>query len=189
MARYRYIIGLGMFCLVLSSPLIPASGGQVSRILPQQIAAIRPTDGSQGPRLLVAFDLDALGIEPRIDFAQLVFRGVLQVSEETPSVVRLEALPILTDWQQHTVNWETPWKHSGGDVDTCARTTNWVLVGHSDTTVMWLDVTRIVTGWKDGTTPNHGVLVKISELTPAMLERIDLSSVELRVWHHAVRRP
>lgn len=189
MARSRHTIALAVFCLTVTFPFVPIFAGQISVFTPQRIAVIQPGEGPESPRLLVAFDLQAIEAERCIDFAQLLFEGHLQVNEDAAPVARLEVLPVITDWQQGAVNWNTPWEHPGGDVDTCTRTTNWVSVSLADTTAMWLDVTRIVTSWKEGTNPNYGVLVKISDFTPAMIERIDFASVELRVWHHAVRRP
>jgi len=185
----RHTIALGVFCLAVSSPIIPASAGQISATPPQRIAVIQSPDRSESPRLLVAFDLQAIETERHIDFAQLLFQGHLRIDQDAPTVIRLEVLPVLTDWQQDAVNWDTPWERPGGDVDTCAGTTNWVSVNPADTTIMWLDITRIVTNWKGGSTPNHGILVRISDVTPAMIEDIDLSSIELKVWHHAILRP
>jgi hypothetical protein len=185
----QHVIVFVVFCLAVCLPLVPIFAGRISVFPPREIAVIQAAEGPESPHLLVAFDLQAIEAGRHVDFAQLLFRGHILANEDTVPAARLEVYPVLTDWEEDAVNWETPWDRPGGDVDTCARMTTWVSTSQADTTAMWLDVTRIVTSWKDGRTPNRGFLVKISDFTPAVIERVDLSSVELKVWDHAVYRP
>jgi hypothetical protein len=189
MARYVLAITLIALFLTLSLLPVPVSAGQISGFSPQRVAVIQPEDRSEEPRLLVTFDLSTIASQQQIDFAQLLFRGCFLAPERDTPLCRLEIYPLSTDWQHDSVTWQTPWDQPGGDIDSCARMTNWVSAGEVDTSFMWLDVTRIVTSWRDGSRANCGILVKISDVTPAVIQHIDVSSVELRIWHHGVHRP
>jgi hypothetical protein len=171
-----FIIGL---CMV---PYI-AHSGQVCTILPEQIAVIAPLDHSESPRLIVRFDVSEIDEDRRIDFAQLLFKGHLDCENLATEVARIEAFPVLTEWQPGSVSWDTPWESDGGDFDTSRRKSNWIAVG--DSAAMWLDVTEILRGWRDEIIPNEGIIVKTSDVVDTALDEVNSGRVVLKVWHHA----
>jgi hypothetical protein len=188
MATVPRSVASGFLCLLLAFSSAPVRAGQVSVFSPQRIAVIRPAERTEGPRLLVAFDLTSVGIEQHIDFAQLTFYGKIRAEQDMPRVARLEVLPLTTDWQADAVGWDTPWNNAGADVDSSLQASNWFPVAVTDTYDLWFDITRIARSWKDGSGPNRGVIIRASYFAPSVLEDIDLSKTSLSIWHHAVRR-
>lgn len=187
MRRIVEFLPLSLALLVILSVSGSVLGGQISVIRPACVASIQPGDSSQGSRLIAKFDLSAVGSDRQIDFAQLVFSGRIGAMEDVAPVVRLEVFPLTTDWEQSVVGWNTPWSEPGGDIDSTERSTNWVTV--TNTSPLWLDVTRLARTWEAGERASYGVLLKISDLTPARFQTIDMCGVELKVWHHAKSGP
>jgi hypothetical protein len=187
MRRIAELSPWSLALLVILSVSRSVSGGQISVIRPACVASIEPGDGSQGSRLIAKFDLSAVGTDRQIDFAQLIFSARIGDVEDAAPVVKLEVFPLTTDWEQSAVGWSTPWSEPGGDIDPTDKSTNWVMV--VNTSPLWIDVSRLARAWKAGEQANHGVLLKISDLTPARFQTIDMRGVELKVWHHAKRNP
>lgn len=187
MRRIAEFLPLSLALLVILSVSGRVLGGQISVIRPACVANIQPGDSSQGSRLIAKFDLSAVGTDRQIDFAKLIFSARIAAMEDAAAVVRLEVFPLTRDWEQSAVGWNTLWSEPGGDIDSTERSTNWVTV--TNTPPLWLDVTRLARTWKAGERANYGVLLKISDLTPARFQTIDMGAVELKVWHHAKSDP
>jgi hypothetical protein len=137
--------------LVTALVLLAAlAGAETLSVSLGQIACIQ----SEGyGRLLTQFDLSAIPESSYVYYAEIV--APCAIAE----TVAIETRRITTPWSRMTVQWNYPWRKSGGDYDTTKSAMFVYIAGRHNG--LALDVTEQVRDWlRYGHSRNYGLLFR-----------------------------
>jgi hypothetical protein len=137
---------------------LPASTLTRMRVPVSQIAVIAPNQASDEVSVLIQADLGALTANSHVLLAVLSLDVEAVNTLEDRSVVQLDLLPIVTEWESSTACWDYPWGTPGGDV--ISRFRERYLIREAGRARF--DITRLVQSWSDGSLENHGILLRAS---------------------------
>lgn len=105
-------------------------------------------------RIVLKFDLSEIVQDNNLDYAEIQFPPFLVTGGEAMTV---QGFRLVTDWDEETVTWYSPWDTPGGDYDTTDHVA--FTCGPRDTLGLHLDITDVVHPLFAGN-PNHGFLLK-----------------------------
>lgn len=148
-----------------------------------QTAVITNPSVETEKRVLVQYEVPDFLSSSEILYAQL--RGYVDATlDRQQMALKVEAVPVHTEWTAGNVSWTSPWNTPGGDTDTGFGRS--FLVGEGRQQVR-IDVTDLVRQWAAGDRVNLGVLVRASDsfggtfCLPA--EGAEFQAPVIRVWY------
>lgn len=105
-------------------------------------------------RVVLKFDLSNIVQNNNLDYAEIQFPSFSVVGGEAMTV---QGFRLVTDWDEETVTWDSPWETPGGDYDTTDHVA--FRCGPRDTFGLHLDITDVVRPLFEGN-PNYGFILK-----------------------------
>jgi hypothetical protein len=146
-------LGIGtVFVLFAAVPVLALR----SELETQQYAVLTDTSDVENEVILLQYEMPESLVSTGILYAQLL--GQMEVlTGEGRGTLKIDALPITTEWDENTVTWTYPWTWPGGDLDTTHVRS--FVAGPGDQSIR-IDLTHVVREWLGGSRQCYGVALR-----------------------------